>query len=298
MARARNIKPGFYKNEDLAECSPWARLIFPGLWMLADREGRMEDRPKRIKGELLPYDAIEVDPLLDELSRWGFILRYQVNGERFIQVLKFSEHQAPHVRESASTIPAPVEHGANNVQSTTKEGASTNLGSAQASPGSPDSLNPESPILNPEPSVHSATTQPESGEQAPQARADDDLALPVVLSIAFNRAGIKAQPADPRLIALAEQGVTPQTVAAACAEAKQAKPNESIGLGYVVAILNRWSADAAKVAAGGANQPRGSPHQGRQANMQRLNERLTGNRSHDPDPRIIDINDRPAGKVG
>ena len=35
MARARNIKPGFYKNEDLAECSLTARFIFPGLWMLA-----------------------------------------------------------------------------------------------------------------------------------------------------------------------------------------------------------------------------------------------------------------------
>ena len=66
MARARNIKPGLYKNEDLAECSVWARYIFPGMWMLADREGRLEDRPKRIKGELLPYDSIEVEPLLVE----------------------------------------------------------------------------------------------------------------------------------------------------------------------------------------------------------------------------------------
>ncbi|MCX8018393.1 MAG: hypothetical protein N2690_10910, partial [Rhodocyclaceae bacterium] len=59
--RARNIKPGFYKNEDLAECSVWARLIFPGLWMMADRDGRLEDRPKRIKAELLPFDAVDVD---------------------------------------------------------------------------------------------------------------------------------------------------------------------------------------------------------------------------------------------
>src|SRR6185369_15871620 len=29
MARARNIKPGLYKNEDLAECSLAARLLFP-----------------------------------------------------------------------------------------------------------------------------------------------------------------------------------------------------------------------------------------------------------------------------
>ena len=67
MARARNIKPGFFKNEELAECSLAARLCFPGLWLLADREGRLEDRPKRIKGELFPFDTFEVGPLLDEL---------------------------------------------------------------------------------------------------------------------------------------------------------------------------------------------------------------------------------------
>lgn len=54
--RARNIKPGFFKNEDISECSPSARLLFIGLWMLADREGRLEYRPKRWKGELFPYE--------------------------------------------------------------------------------------------------------------------------------------------------------------------------------------------------------------------------------------------------
>jgi len=34
-----------------------ARLLYPGLWMLADREGRLEDRPLRIKAEILPYDT-------------------------------------------------------------------------------------------------------------------------------------------------------------------------------------------------------------------------------------------------
>ena len=49
MARARNIKPGFFKNEFLAEMPCEVRLLFIGLWTLADREGRLEDRPKRIK---------------------------------------------------------------------------------------------------------------------------------------------------------------------------------------------------------------------------------------------------------
>lgn len=107
MARARNIKPGFYKNEDLAECSVWARFIFPGLWMLADREGRLEDRPKRIKGELLPFDSHDAEPLLHELEARGFILRYVANGTAYIQIVAFSKHQNPHHREPESVIPSP-----------------------------------------------------------------------------------------------------------------------------------------------------------------------------------------------
>jgi hypothetical protein len=108
MARARNIKPGFFKNEDLAECTPWARLCFIGLWTLADREGRLEDRPKRIKGELFAFDAIEVEPLLQELEhRRGFIQRYRVSEQALIQILNFGKHQNPHHREAPSTLPAP-----------------------------------------------------------------------------------------------------------------------------------------------------------------------------------------------
>ena len=54
MARARNIKPAFFKNETLVELPVETRLLFIGLWTLADREGRLEDRPKRIKMEIYP----------------------------------------------------------------------------------------------------------------------------------------------------------------------------------------------------------------------------------------------------
>lgn len=107
MARSRNLKPGFFKNETLAECSPLARLLFAGLWCLADRAGRLEDRPKRIRVELLPYDDGSVDDMLNELHMAGFILRYQVGESRFIQVLNFDKHQTPHHKEPASSIPAP-----------------------------------------------------------------------------------------------------------------------------------------------------------------------------------------------
>lgn len=121
MARARNIKPGFFSNDELADIQPLGRLLFIGLWTIADREGRMEDRPRRIKAEILPYDDCDVDALLSDLHKHGFILRYEVCGERFIQVVNFVKHQNPHVKESASAIPAPGEHHTSPVQESDKE---------------------------------------------------------------------------------------------------------------------------------------------------------------------------------
>lgn len=114
MARARNLKPSFFTNDLLGEIEPLGRLLFAGLWTLADREGRLDDRPKRIKAELLPYDdGANVDALLNELQRRGFILRYEYGDRALIQILAFKKHQNPHVKEPASTIPAPDLHCAN-----------------------------------------------------------------------------------------------------------------------------------------------------------------------------------------
>lgn len=116
MARARLLKPGFFANEKLTELHPFGRLLFAGLWTLADREGRLPDRPKWIKGALFPYENVPVERLLGELAELGFIERYQDERERYIQIVSFLKHQTPHVREPASTIPAPDEHEASPVK--------------------------------------------------------------------------------------------------------------------------------------------------------------------------------------
>lgn len=115
MSRLRTIKPGFFLDEELAECEPLARLLFAGLWTIADREGRLEDRPRRIKVEVLPYDVCDVGDLLDELDRHGFITRYAVGDSRFIAIPTWHKHQSPHIKEQASTIPAPDSHGASTI---------------------------------------------------------------------------------------------------------------------------------------------------------------------------------------
>lgn len=105
MARARNIKPSFFMNEDLAELDFGIRLLFIGLWTLADREGRLEDRPKRIKRELFPSDTIDVDEGLAQLAGFGFIDRYSVDEFNIISICKFVEHQKPHGTEKDSKYP-------------------------------------------------------------------------------------------------------------------------------------------------------------------------------------------------
>jgi hypothetical protein len=108
VPRSRNIKPGFFKNEELAECPFEGRILFCGLWCLCDREGRMEYRPRKIKAELFPYDeGIDVDRLVRQLEERGFVRRWSVEGMGFLEVLKFREHQNPHHRESQSVIPSP-----------------------------------------------------------------------------------------------------------------------------------------------------------------------------------------------
>lgn len=107
MPRTRNIKPGFFKNEELAECSMASRLLFAGLWTLADREGRLEDRPKRIKADIFPYEDIDCDTLLNELRQKNFIIRYENSKNKFIQICTFTVHQQPHYKEVASVIAAP-----------------------------------------------------------------------------------------------------------------------------------------------------------------------------------------------
>ena len=109
MARSRNIKPGFFQNEDLQELDFATRLFFIGLWTEADKEGRLEDRPKKLKNALFPADDVDVEKMLEGLAVYGFISRYERAGKKIIQIVKWAKHQNPHRREAPSTLPAETD---------------------------------------------------------------------------------------------------------------------------------------------------------------------------------------------
>ena len=149
--RARNIKPDFFLNENLAEVSAHERLLFIGLWCLADREGRLEDRPKRIRAAVFPYEDVDVDSMLDRLHQAGLAIRYEVDQDKYIAIPNFLKHQSPHSREMPSVIPQPSQPNLVNAPAqpgqwpTTQTMPEHDLG-RQDVPSCP----PDSPFLNPD----------------------------------------------------------------------------------------------------------------------------------------------------
>lgn len=106
MARSRNIKPGFFTNEELAEMPFENRLLFIGIWCIADKSGRLEFRPKRIKAQIFPYDDVNVMHGLCMLHASSFIVFYKVDGKIYIQICNWDKHQSPHHKEVESQLPA------------------------------------------------------------------------------------------------------------------------------------------------------------------------------------------------
>jgi len=84
------------------------RLLFIGLWCVADRMGRLEDRPERLRAEIFPYDDVDVPAGLSALETGGFISRYEREGMRVIHVTNFLRHQSPHHTEKKSVLPGPA----------------------------------------------------------------------------------------------------------------------------------------------------------------------------------------------
>ncbi len=120
--RARNIKPGLFKNDTLAELDPLARLLFIGLWCYADRDGLFEWRPKKIKAEILPYDDCDVERHLMSLHAMSFIEKYgNDNDGYFGRVIHFHEHQNPHPHEAKSKIPKPEQFQCHDISLTLQE---------------------------------------------------------------------------------------------------------------------------------------------------------------------------------
>lgn len=142
MPRTRSLKPSFFTDAELTLFPPLHRIAFEGLWVYADKRGVLEDKPRELKVQILPFDDVDFDAILTDLCRpksdgsLGFIRRYQVGGKRYIHIRKFLAHQKPHIKETKFELvpdPPPEETPAEPGPNPGK--VSTSPGQSGAQPG-------------------------------------------------------------------------------------------------------------------------------------------------------------------
>ncbi len=104
MPRIRTIKPDFWTDETITECSLSARLLFIGTWNFADDNGNIEHSVKQLKMKIFPSDEIKVGPPLNELLAHGLLIEYSLNGSKYLHIKGFKKHQVIN-RPSKTSIP-------------------------------------------------------------------------------------------------------------------------------------------------------------------------------------------------
>jgi hypothetical protein len=113
----------------MARLSHSARLLYVGLWCLADDEGRGRLLPKQIEGEVFPNENVEFGPLWAELEALGRVTSYQVDGETFFHIPRFEDYQKPN-RKVQSRLPAPPTQRVSSAPAHAGEGEGEGEGAA------------------------------------------------------------------------------------------------------------------------------------------------------------------------
>jgi hypothetical protein len=137
VPRIRTIKPSFFRSEDVAVLPLRARLTWIGLWTHCDDQGRTKDNARLIKGDIWPLDSVslrDIEEDLETLAAQGRIVRYEVDGRRYLEIVNWSEHQKID-RPSQSKIPPPSD--GRIVYEGLFVGSGTSRGSLDEGPASP-----------------------------------------------------------------------------------------------------------------------------------------------------------------
>lgn len=114
MPRIRYLKPEFFLDEHIAELKYEHRLAYQGLWVHADREGRIEGTARLLKVMVFPFDDVDMEAALTALEKKPFIIRYSVGEKQYIQIINWHKHQRPHITEKESKLPSPQGAGQAN----------------------------------------------------------------------------------------------------------------------------------------------------------------------------------------
>jgi hypothetical protein len=98
MPRIRNIKPEFFRHEDLQDleakhAGKYPMFVYEALWNQCDKQGVFLWKPRVLKLDILPFLPFEMEDTLQILSDAGYIKRYTVDGKEYGIIPTFVKHQ-------------------------------------------------------------------------------------------------------------------------------------------------------------------------------------------------------------
>lgn len=97
MARKRMVDPNIWQSEDFSKLSSLAKLVFIGLFSLADDEGRGRANPTYLKSSLFPYNedlrSADIEKTLFEISSNMSVIFYSCDGSNYYELLSWDTFQ-------------------------------------------------------------------------------------------------------------------------------------------------------------------------------------------------------------
>ena len=109
MARKRMVDPNIWQSEDFSKLSTLAKLVFIGLFSLADDEGRGRANPMYLKSSLFPYNedmrSADIEKTLSEISSNMSVVFYSCNGSNYYSLLSWYNFQRID-KPTSSQLPA------------------------------------------------------------------------------------------------------------------------------------------------------------------------------------------------
>lgn len=111
MAKARFVRPEFSTSQKLSRVSPEIRLTFIGIMVYADDRGLIEYIPKKLTGDIFPYDDITEKQIIlhiEELIKEDILIDYEYDGRVYLHVKNWEEKQNISRKSKWSHIPYDV----------------------------------------------------------------------------------------------------------------------------------------------------------------------------------------------
>lgn len=233
MARIRTIKPEFFTDEKVGECSASARLLFVATWVFADDHGNLERSARQLKAQAFPYDSIDCEPLIRELIDAGLLVEYESAGKKFLHIKNFRLHQKI---DKPSKPRVPLYEESETAQRTLAEySASPRPGrerKGKEGKGKEGSENARARGL-PEPEP-----EPEDAPKPAPASDPSYLRQEAVLAIGLREHGVLVTPDHPIVVGWARDGYTLEQCLQAAAKARETLgPEANIRARYLDQIL-------------------------------------------------------------